>query len=152
MTVAERYFDALSRADIDTALACFTEDAVYHDLLLGPASGHGQIRTLLERMTTEVATLSITPDRTAGDGGIEFAEWTCRYILAAPSEAASGTPVTFRGVSVLETVGGRCFLYREHFNVGKLLLDMGLDAPSLHTALSRTPVGAARARSGASTP
>jgi ketosteroid isomerase-like protein len=49
----EEFIAAYSRKDISGALACFTDDAVYHDVTYGMHSGQAGLRKMLERMFRE---------------------------------------------------------------------------------------------------
>ena len=141
MSVAEALLGSIVRGDVDTMLGCFNVDAVYHDLLLGTWRGEAELRVLFERMVAECQGLELTVDRVGTGPGIEFAEWTSRYTVGPSVAQAAGQCISLRGVSVLELTDGRCSVYREYFDRGKALVEMGLPATDVHKVLSRPPRG-----------
>jgi limonene-1,2-epoxide hydrolase len=137
MTVAKSFIGALLEGDVERVLSFFTEKAEYHDLLLGSFHGKAELRPLFEKMMAECQGLVMTIDRVGTGPGVEFAEWTSTYTVGDSVPQAAGSSITMRGVSVLELSDRRCSTYREYFDRGKALVDMGLPPEGVHKVLSR---------------
>ena len=137
MTVAHQFAEAFNRRDIDGVVGCFTEDASYHDQFYGEFRGHDGLRKLLDRMLTEGRDLVWTLDAVAEAPGVVMAEWTFDFVVAEAVPRSAGRRLHLRGVSVFELAGGRCRAYREYFDKGAALVQLGFEPESLHRVLSR---------------
>ncbi|MEW6472385.1 MAG: nuclear transport factor 2 family protein [Actinomycetota bacterium] len=144
MTIAEQFAAAFNRRDVEGLLACFTEDATYGDLLLGEAVGHEALRQLFDRMMRETAEVDWKFDRVVASESVEMAEWTFRIVVSDAVPRSAGRTVSLRGVSVFDLHDGRCRAYREYFDRGVALVQLGLEAGALHQVLSRERTTAAR--------
>ena len=71
-----------------------------------------------------------TPDRAA-------AEWTFGYVVSDTVPRSAGRKIRFRGMSLFELSGGKIAAYREHFNEGQALLQLGFAPESLVKVLRR---------------
>ena len=65
------------------------------------------------------------------------AEWTFGYVVTEAIPRSAGRRVGFRGMSLFELEGGRIARYREHFNEGVALLQLGFKPESIAKVLSR---------------
>lgn len=137
MTIAERFAEAFNQRDVDALLACFTDDATYADLLLGEVAGRQALRALFERMMHETAEVDWGLDRVVPADTVEMAEWTFRIVIGEAVPRSAGRTMSLRGVSVFELRDGRCRAYREYFDRGSALVQLGLDPTALHHVLSR---------------
>ncbi|MGH7390836.1 MAG: nuclear transport factor 2 family protein [Candidatus Rokuibacteriota bacterium] len=136
-SVVHRFTDAFNRADVDALVACFTEHATYDDGFYGAHEGSDALRAMFQRMFHEgrdyrwhVGTVVETPDRAA-------AEWSFRYVVSDAVPRSAGRSVAFRGMSLFELDGGRIAAYRECFDTGAALLQLGLAADSIARVLRR---------------
>ncbi|MEW6472382.1 MAG: nuclear transport factor 2 family protein [Actinomycetota bacterium] len=139
MTVVERFAEAFNRRDVEGILACFTDDATYGDLFYGDAVGHEELRVLFDRMLGEGAEVEWTPDNVVAAPGVEIVEWTFRLVVSDAVPRRAGRTLSLRGVSVFELRDGRCCAYREYFDRGVGLVQLGFDPAALHRVLSREP-------------
>lgn len=137
MTIAERFAAAFNQRDVDELLACFTDDATYADLLLGESAGHDGLRALFERMMDEIAEVDWQFDRVVTSDTGEMAEWTFRIVVSDAVPRSAGRSLSLRGVSVFDLRDGRCCAYREYFDRGLALVQLGLTPEALHHVLSR---------------
>jgi steroid delta-isomerase-like uncharacterized protein len=138
MAIVERYVEAFNQRDVDGMLDCFTDDATYADLLLGEtATGRDGLRTLFERMMSESGEVEWNIDRVVSAGDVEMSEWRFRLVLGDAVPRSAGRTVSLRGVSVFQLRDGRCRAYREYFDRGVGLIQLGLEPAALHRVLSR---------------
>ncbi len=137
MSVVRAFAEAFNRGDVDGLLDCFTEDATYTDNFYGPHRGSVALREMFERMFKEgrdyrwqMDTVVETPQRTA-------AEWTFGYVVTDAVPRSAGRRVHFRGMSLFELAGGRIVAYREQFDVGVALLQLGFAPEAMAKVLRR---------------
>jgi steroid delta-isomerase-like uncharacterized protein len=137
MTVAHRFAEAFNRRDLDGVIGCFTDDATYHDLFYGQFRGHDELRKLFDRMFTEGSDHVWTIDAAAEEPGLVMAEWTFDFVVSDAVPRSAGRRLHFRGVSVFDLQDDRCRAYREYFDKGAALVELGFRPDSLWRTLSR---------------
>jgi len=137
MHVAQQLAEAFNRRDVDAVVSCFTHDATYHDLFYGEYRGHDGLRKLFERMLLEGRDHVWTIDAATQEGGIAMAEWTFDFVVSDAVPRSAGKRLHFRGVSVFELRDGRCRAYREYFDKGPALIELGFEPDALWRTLSR---------------
>ena len=137
MTIVHDFAAAFNRQDVDALMACFTEDAVYVDNFYGPHGGHPALRAMFERMFHEGTGYHWSMDIVAGDARQAAAEWTFGYTVTDAVPRSAGRQIKFRGMSVFELEGGRIASYREYFDLGLALLQLGFAPESLAKVLAR---------------
>jgi len=130
----ERAFNA---ENVDALLACFTEDASYRDNFYGDHAGRADLRVMFERMFHEgkgyrwsMDVVVETPERAA-------AEWTFSYVVTDAVPRSVGRKIHFSGMSVFELSGGRIARYREYFDIGVALLQLGFAPEAMAKVLRR---------------
>jgi len=145
MPIVERFVEAFNGRDVEGLLGCFTDDATYADLLLGEtAAGRDGLRALFERMMRESGEVEWTIERVAASAELEMAEWRFRIVISDAIPRSAGRTLSLRGASVFEVRDGRCCAYREYFDRGVGLVQLGLEAAPLHRVLSRQPSAAGK--------
>ena len=65
------------------------------------------------------------------------AEWTFGYAVSDAIPRSAGRRVAFRGMSLFELEGGKIARYREYFNEGVALLQLGFKPESIAKVLTR---------------
>jgi ketosteroid isomerase-like protein len=65
------------------------------------------------------------------------AEWTFSYVVTEAVPRSAGRRVRFRGMSLFELDGGKISAYREYFDTGAALLQLGFKPESLARVLER---------------
>src|SRR3989338_6666997 len=66
-----------------------------------------------------------------------MAEWTFSYVVSDAIPRSAGRPIRFRGTSVFEVARGRVAAYREYFDTGQALLQLGFAPDALARVLAR---------------
>lgn len=138
VSIVARFAAAFNARDVDGLVACFDERATYHDGFYGEHAGHPALRAMFERMFREgreyrwdMDTVVDTPERAA-------AEWTFSYVVSEAIPRSAGRPVRFRGASVFGLRDGRITAYREYFDTGWALLQLGFAPEAMARVLRRT--------------
>jgi ketosteroid isomerase-like protein len=65
------------------------------------------------------------------------AEWTFSYVVSEAIPRSAGRAVRFRGMSLFELEAGKIAAYREYFDTGAALLQLGFQPESLAKVLAR---------------
>ena len=137
MNVVERFAAAFNQRDVNGLLALFTADATYRDLFYGPHAGEAALRGMFERMFHEGRDYRWSMEAIVMDGRRAAAEWTFGYVASDAIPRSAGRRVRFRGMSLFELDGGRIARYREYFDEGVALLQLGFKPDSIARVLAR---------------
>ncbi|OLB03874.1 MAG: hypothetical protein AUH14_12305 [Candidatus Rokubacteria bacterium 13_2_20CM_69_15_1] len=141
MSIVRDFERAFNRQDLDALVACFTPTGSYHDTFFGEHIGHAALRRMFERMFHEGRDYAWTMDAVVETPERAAAEWTFGYVVGAAVPRSAGRKVRFRGMSLFELSGGKIAAYREYFDEGQALLQLGFAPDSLAKVLRRKLVG-----------
>jgi ketosteroid isomerase-like protein len=122
---------------VPALVACFTPGGSYTDTFFGPHTGSAALRGMFERMFREGRDYRWTMDVVVESRDTAAAEWSFAYVVTGAIPRSAGRPVRFRGMSVFELEGGRVARYREYFNEGVALLQLGFKPESIARVLAR---------------
>jgi steroid delta-isomerase-like uncharacterized protein len=136
MSVVRDFEKAFNRRDVDGLLACFTPDATYVDTFFGAHTGPA-LGPMFERMFREGRDYSWVMDTVVETNAAAAAEWTFGYVVTEAIPRSAGRRVRFRGMSLFELEGGRIARYREYFDEGIALLQLGFTPESIAKVLTR---------------
>ena len=137
MGLVQDFADAFNRRDVDALLACFTADASYVDGFYGRHAGTAALRAMFERMYREGRDYVWTMDAVVESPTRAMAEWTFGYVVSDALPRSTGRRIRFRGMSVFELAHGRIAAYREVFDTGQALLQLGFAPAALAKVLAR---------------
>ena len=137
MSLVQRFATAFNARDVDGLLACFTERASYTDNFFGEHRGRDGLRAMFERMFREGREYVWRMDGIVETPASAAAEWTFSYVVTEAVPRSAGRKVRFRGMSIFELDGGRIARYREYFDTGVALLQLGFAPEALAKVLSR---------------
>jgi steroid delta-isomerase-like uncharacterized protein len=137
MSIVRDFEKAFNRQDVNALLACFTADGSYVDTFFGPHAGQAALREMFERMFREGRDYAWVMDAVVETPTTAAAEWTFGYVVSDTIPRSAGRRVRFKGMSLFELEGGRIARYREHFNEGVALLQLGFKPESIAKVLSR---------------
>ena len=137
MSIVRAFEQAFNRQDVNALLDCFTEDGSYHDNFFGPHAGRARLRAMFERMFHEGRDYAWTMDSVVESPARAAAEWTFSYVVADTIPRSAGRKIRFRGMSLFEVRDGKIQAYREYFDVGAALLQLGFKPDSLAKVLAR---------------
>lgn len=135
--LVQEFAAAFNRQDLPALLACFTEDAVYHDTFYGRHAGQAGLRAMFERMFREGRDYTWTMHVVVADALRAAAEWSFSYTVSDAVPRSAGRKVRITGMSLFELKGGKIAGYREYFDSGVALLQLGFAPESLAKVLSR---------------
>lgn len=137
MSVVPEFEKAFNAQDVAGLVACFTEGATYVDTFYGEHTGRAALRAMFERMFREGRDYRWRMDHVVEGAGAAAAEWTFSYVVTEAVPRSAGRPVRFRGMSVFELDEGRIARYRECFDTGVALLQLGFSPESMAKVLRR---------------
>ena len=137
MSIVREFEKAFNRQDVDALVACFTPGGSYVDTFFGAHTGTPALRGMFERMFREGRDYAWVMDVEIDGGTTAAAEWTFGYVVSDGVPRSAGRRVRFRGMSVFELEGGRVVRYREYFDEGVALLQLGFKPESIAKVLGR---------------
>ena len=122
--VLDRFTAAVEAGDGTALAALFTPDGVYHDRFYGANEGREAIARMLEQEFWGHAKgfrwRMFEPVR---DGRVGYARYLFSYVSTLPG--AEGRPVVFDGFSQFTFEGDLIAQYREQFNTGMAMAQLG---------------------------
>ena len=137
MGIVQDFARTFNARDVAGLVGLFTEAGSYHDGFFGPHAGRAQLAVMFERMFREgrdydwrMDTVVETPERAA-------AEWTFGYVVTEAVPRSAGRRVQLRGMSLFELEAGRIRAYRECFDTGVALLQLGFEPSAIAKVLGR---------------
>ena len=137
MSIVRDFERAFNRQDVGGLVACFTEDGRYRDTFFGDHAGTAGLRAMFERMFREGRDYAWSMEKVVESPAMAAAEWTFSYVVTDAVHRSAGRRVRFRGMSLFELDGGRIRAYREYFDEGVALLQLGFKPEALAKVLAR---------------
>jgi steroid delta-isomerase-like uncharacterized protein len=137
MSIVNDFEKAFNRQDVGTLVSCFTEGASYRDNFYGEHQGHASLRAMFERMFREGRDYRWVMDTVVEAGNRATAEWTFGYVVTDAVPRSTGRKIGFRGMSLFELERGKIANYREYFDVGQALLQLGFAPEGIAKVLRR---------------
>jgi hypothetical protein len=92
---------------------------------------------MFERMFREGRNYRWTMDTVVEAPGRATAEWTFGYVVSDAVPRSTGRKIGFRGMSIFELERGKIAVYREYFDVGQALLQLGFAPEAMAKVLRR---------------
>ena len=139
MSIVRTFAEAFNRQAVDGLLACFTPDATYADAFYGRHAGQPALRAMFDRMFREGRDYRWTMEAVVETPARAAAEWSFGYVVTDAVPRSAGRKVGFRGMSVFELEQGKIAAYREYFDRGAALIQLGFAPESLAKVLGRRP-------------
>jgi steroid delta-isomerase-like uncharacterized protein len=136
-SIVREFEAAFNRQDVDALVRCFAPGASYCDTFFGEHTGEAALRAMFERMFREGRDYCWQMDEVVESADRAAAEWTFSYVVTEAVPRSAGRPVHFRGMSILELETGRISRYREYFDMGAALLQLGFAPDALARVLRR---------------
>lgn len=137
MSIVRAFERAFNQQDLDALVACFTPAGTYRDTFFGEHAGTDGLRAMFARMFHEGRDYKWSMDAIVEGAERAAAEWTFSYVVTDAVPRSTGRSVRFRGMSIFELEGGRIARYREYFDTGAALLQLGFAPESLAKVLAR---------------
>ena len=137
MSVVREFERAFNRQDVAALVACFTPDGSYHDTFFGEHAGPAALRAMFERMFREGRDYRWTMETVVETDAAAASEWTFSYVVTDAVPRSVGRPVRFRGMSRFEKRDGRIAAYRESFDLGAALLQLGFSPEAMAKTIRR---------------
>jgi steroid delta-isomerase-like uncharacterized protein len=137
MSIVREFERAFNRQDVAALVACFSPDGSYHDTFFGRHSGPDGLRGMFERMFREGRDYRWTMETVVETDAGAAAEWTFGYTVTDAVPRSAGRAVRFRGMSLFEKREGRISAYRESFDLGAALLQLGFSPEAMAKTIRR---------------
>jgi steroid delta-isomerase-like uncharacterized protein len=137
MSIVREFERAFNRQDVAALVACFTPDGTYHDTFFGGHAGPADLRAMFERMFREGRDYRWTMDAVVETDERAAAEWTFGYTVTEAIPRSAGRRVSFRGMSWFDKRGGKIAAYRESFDMGAALLQLGFSPEAAAKTIRR---------------
>ena len=137
MSIVHDFEAAFNRQDVEALVGCFTPTGSYVDTFFGPHAGRDELRAMFQRMFREGRNYRWTMEVTVETPARAAAEWSFSYVVSEAVPRSAGRAVTFKGMSMFELAGGKIAAYREYFNEGVALLQLGFKPESIAKVLAR---------------
>jgi len=114
--IVSEFCKAWARLNVDQVMDFFTDDAVYHNIPMKPASGKAAIRKTIETLLKGTTWLEFKILHTASSGNIIFNE-------RVDSFEANGKRISLPVMGVFETTAnGKINAWRDYFDL-KMYMD-----------------------------
>ena len=137
MSIVREFERAFNQQDVKALVACFTPDGSYHDTFFGGHAGTEALRAMFERMFREGRGYAWTMERVVETDTAAASEWTFGYTVTEAVPRSAGRVVRFRGMSLFEKRDGRIAAYRESFDMGAALLQLGFSPEAMAKTIRR---------------
>ena len=137
MSVVREFERAFNHQDVKALLACFTADGSYRDTFFGEHVGTEALRAMFERMFREGRDYRWAMERIVETDAAAAAEWTFAYTVTEAIPRSAGRAVRFPGMSFFEKRDGRIATYRESFDMGAALLQLGFSPEAMAKTIRR---------------
>jgi limonene-1,2-epoxide hydrolase len=109
-----KFCTAFGRRDIDELLGFFTDDAIYHNIPMAPATGKAEIRAALEMFIPDSPAIEFEMLNIASNGPVVFTERIDRMTIMGNQVAA---PVA----GVFEVRDGKIAAWRDYFDLQQFM-------------------------------
>jgi limonene-1,2-epoxide hydrolase len=110
LNLVRDFCDAFQRRDVDEVLGYFTEDAVYHNMPLPPATGKTAIRTVLEMFLKPATMVEFEMLNISADGDVVLTERVDRFEIA-------GKKIELPVMGTFEVQDGKIAAWRDYFDM-----------------------------------
>jgi len=137
VSIVREFERAFNRQDVDALVACFTPGGAYRDNFFGDHAGSASLREMFTRMFREGRDYAWTMETVVETETGAAAEWTFAYTVTDAIPRSAGRAVRFRGMSVFEKRDGRIAAYRESFDLGAALLQLGFSPEAMARTVRR---------------
>jgi len=137
MSIVRDFERAFNRQDVAGLLACFQPDGSYHDTFFGGHAGTAALRAMFERMFREGREYVWTMESVVETDEAAAAEWSFSYVVTEAIPRSAGRRVRFRGMSWFDKRGGKIAAYRECFDMGAALLQLGFSPEAMARTIRR---------------
>jgi steroid delta-isomerase-like uncharacterized protein len=137
MSIVREFERAFNRQDVAALVACFTPDGSYHDTFFGQHAGLAGLRAMFERMFREGRDYRWTMETVVETESGAAAEWSFGYTVTDAIPRSAGRAVRFRGMSLFEKRDGKIAAYRESFDLGAALLQLGFSPEAMAKTIRR---------------
>jgi limonene-1,2-epoxide hydrolase len=106
--VVRAELNAWGRRDVDEIVSHFSDDAVWENVPLGAANGHGEIRYLVKQYVDRISQFDCDIANLATAGNVVLTERVDHFVF-------DGTPMYARCMGAFEVRGDKISAWRDYF-------------------------------------
>ena len=115
--VVRRFCDAWSGGDLESLMAFFTDDAVYHNIPIDAVTGADAIRSTIAGFTQGVDKIEFRVDNIVADGGVVLTERVDVFHLP-------GKTIDLPVMGTFEVRDGKIAAWRDYFDLNQFMSQM----------------------------
>ncbi len=115
--IVRRFCAAWGDGDVDTVMAFFTDDAVYHNIPVDPVTGKEAIQATIAGFTQGVERIEFRVLNLVGDGNVVLTERVDAFLLP-------GRTIELPVMGTFEVRDGKIAVWRDYFDLNQFLSQM----------------------------
>jgi len=115
--IVRRFCAAWGDGDVDTVMALFTDDAVYHNIPVDPVTGKEAIQATIAGFTQGVERIEFRVLNLVGDGNVVLTERVDAFFLP-------GKTIELPVMGTFEVRDGKIAAWRDYFDLNQFLSQM----------------------------
>jgi limonene-1,2-epoxide hydrolase len=119
-----KFSEHYEKQEVEQLVNLFTEDATYHDTFYGAFTGHDKITAMFRMFFRDGKNYVWDMQKIVAEPGTAMAEFFFSFLTT--DQRNPDRPVKMVGVGVFDFAGERISQFHEYFDVGPVLLQMGL--------------------------
>jgi limonene-1,2-epoxide hydrolase len=112
--VVREFCDSWATGNLDTLMAFFTDDAVYHNIPVAPVNGKDAIRQTIAGFTARVDRVEFRVLNIIGEGDVVLTERVDAFITPA-------TTIELPVMGAFEVVEGKIRAWRDYFDLNQFM-------------------------------
>ena len=112
--VVREFCESWATGNLDTLMAFFTDDAVYHNIPVAPVNGKDAIRQTIAGFTAGVDRVEFRVLNIIGEGDVVLTERVDAFITPA-------TTIELPVMGAFEVVGGKIRAWRDYFDLNQFM-------------------------------
>ncbi len=119
-----KFSEHYQKQEVEQLVNLFSEDATYHDTFYGAFTGHAKIKEMFQMFFRDGKNYVWDMRKVVAEPGTAMAEFFFSFLTT--DQRNPDRPVKMAGVGIFAFAGGRISRFHEYFDVGPVLLQMGL--------------------------
>jgi limonene-1,2-epoxide hydrolase len=119
-----KFSEHYQKQEVEQLVNLFSEDATYHDTFYGAFTGHAKIKDMFQLFFRDGKNYVWDMRKVVAEPGTAMAEFFFSFLTT--DQRNPERPVKMAGVGIFAFAGGRISRFHEYFDVGPVLLQMGL--------------------------
>ena len=119
-----KFSEHYQKQEVDQLVNLFSENATYHDTFYGAFTGHAKIKEMFQMFFRDGKNYVWDMRKVVAEPGAAMAEFFFSFLTT--DQRNPDKPVKMSGIALFNFAGERIKEFYEYFDVGPVLLQMGL--------------------------